>query len=187
MESVVFDIIGNGNQIVIGEACTLNSITFFIRGDNHRIQIGKNCRFSNGGNLWMEDTGGQLEIGDQCSFVSVLLAVTEPDSKIIIGNDCMFASDIDVRTGDSHAIIDLETNERINPAKNVTIGNQVWVAAHCIILKGVNIPDNSVIASGSVVTRYFSKTSTIIGGNPAKVIKQGIRWSRNRHTPPGGS
>ena len=58
-----------------------------------------------------------------------------------------------------------------NPAKMlpVIIGNHVWICTKAIILKGVHIGDNSIIASGSVVTKDVS-ANTIVAGNPAKKI-----------------
>jgi acetyltransferase-like isoleucine patch superfamily enzyme len=92
----------------------------------------------------------------------------------------MFAYDIDVRSGDSHSVIDAKTSKRFNFAKNVSIGNHVWVAAHVVILKGVEIPDDSIIATGSIVTKSFFENSILIGGNPAKNIKSGVSWLRAR-------
>lgn len=91
----------------------------------------------------------------------------------------MFAYDIDVRTGDSHAIVDAQTGARINHARDIRIGNHVWIAAHCIILKGVSIADNSVVGTGSVVAPVHEE-GVIVAGNPAKIVKRGISWTRSR-------
>ncbi len=180
LSSVVFDINGDNNNIEIMEGCTLNNVTFYVRGNNHRILIERHCRFKRGGNIWFEDHDCSLIIREGSTFEDVHLALTEPYSQITIGRDCMFAYDIDVRTGDSHSVISQESGERINYAKNVSIGNHVWVAAHAIVLKGVSIPDNSIVGTGSVVTRSFDKRGILIGGNPAKQLKEGITWSRER-------
>jgi acetyltransferase-like isoleucine patch superfamily enzyme len=180
LSSVVFDIVGNNNKIEIKNSCFLKSVTFYIRGNNHSVSIGEGCRFNRGGNIWFEDSFGTLEIGDRSTFEDVHIAVTEQGSVIKIGRDCMFAYDIDIRAGDSHSIIDTNKNERINYAKDVSIGNHVWIAAHCIILKGTCIADESVLATGSVVTKKFLQTGTIIAGNPACVVKEGISWSKER-------
>lgn len=180
LSSVVFDIQGDGNQIEIQAGCVLNNVSFYIRGNHHKILIEKHCRFNRGGNLWLEDSHCILTIGEASTFEDVHLALTEPGSKITIGRDCMFAYDIDVRTGDSHSIISQATNGRVNYAKDITIGDHVWVAAHCILLKGVSIPDNSVVATGAVVTGPYETQGIIIGGNPAKQLKAGITWSRER-------
>ncbi|MFK5981649.1 MAG: acyltransferase [Flavobacteriaceae bacterium] len=58
------------------------------------------------------------------------------------------------------------------PHKNsfVKIKNDVWIGAGAIILPGVTINENSIIAAGSVVVKDVEKNS-IVGGNPAKFIK----------------
>jgi len=108
------------------------------------------------------------------------LAATEPNSSIEIGKECMFAYDIDVRTGDSHSILDATTKERLNYAQNISIADNVWIAAHVSILKGVTIAQNSVVATRSVVTKPFKDTSVLIGGVPAKVLKENIIWDKKR-------
>lgn len=92
----------------------------------------------------------------------------------------MFSYGIEMRTGDSHSIINVTSKKRINHAASVIVGDHVWVGAHSLILKGVVILNNSVVASGSIVTKKYSISGIIIGGNPAKIIKQGINWLRNR-------
>ena len=180
LKSVLFDIQGKGNRIEIEKGARLNNVVFYVRGDNHTIRISENCVFNRGGMIWCEDSNCALTIGKNSTFEDVHLALTEPFSRITIGRDCMFANDIDVRTGDSHSIILEETNKRINPAENVLIGDRVWVAAHVILLKGTHMADDSVVATGSVVTRQFEKPGIVVGGNPAKQLREGIRWVRER-------
>nr|WP_315253836.1 acyltransferase [uncultured Flavobacterium sp.] len=175
-----FDIVGNNNEIEICESSTFNNVTFFIRGDNNRIKIGRRVRFNTGGSIWIEDYNCEAIIGENTTFEDSHIAVTEPNSKITIGTDCMFAYDIDIRTGDSHSIIDSITNERINYAQNINIGNHVWIASHVSILKGVHISDNSVIATRAVVTKSFVEHNILIGGMPAKKLKENINWDRQR-------
>lgn len=179
LNHVTFDIKGSNNKIIIDDYVSLKNLTIFIRGCDNLITIQKNVRIS-GGSLWQEDSYTEIHIGMNSTFERVHLAATENHSKIVIGEDCMFAYDIEVRTGDSHSILDFETNKRINYAENVAIGDHVWVAAHCVILKGVSIPNNSVVATGSIVTKPMLTENVIIGGNPAKIIKQNITWKRER-------
>jgi acetyltransferase-like isoleucine patch superfamily enzyme len=51
------------------------------------------------------------------------------------------------------------------------IEKNVWIAAGAIIIGGVTVGENSVVAAGSVVTRDIPP-NTLAGGNPAKVIRQ---------------
>jgi len=53
----------------------------------------------------------------------------------------------------------------------ITIGSDAWVAARAIIMPGVTIGDGAVVAAGAVVTKDVPPW-TVVGGNPAKVIKK---------------
>jgi maltose O-acetyltransferase len=88
---------------------------------------------------------------------------------IVIGNDCMFGPNVTVVT--SNHPIDPEarkTNVVIN--KTVRIGNNVWLCANSLILPGVTVGDNAVVAAGAVVTKDVPP-NTVVAGNPAKVVK----------------
>jgi acetyltransferase-like isoleucine patch superfamily enzyme len=178
LSGVKVDIIGDNNRINIAPGCVLSNVTFRIRGSGHQIEFGENCRVSRGAVLWFEDRDGLLQVGSGTTMVEVHIAVTE-NSKVIIGEDSMFANDIDIRTGDSHSVIDTQTGERLNYAGDVVISRHVWIAPHTVILKGVNIGANSIIATGAVVTKSC-EPGVILGGNPAKVIKTGVSWKRER-------
>jgi len=58
----------------------------------------------------------------------------------------------------------------------IIIGNHVWVCSNAVLLKGSVIPDGCVVAANSVVTREFTQKSALIAGNPAKIIKENIKW-----------
>lgn len=180
LKSVELDIVGNHNSILINDGCTLSGLKIHIRGDNHKIVIESGCRLNGGGVLWLDDHNCELTIGKNTTFEGVHIAVTEPFSRVDIGEDCMFAYDIDIRTGDSHSILDLATKQRLNFAKNVRIDRHVWVAAHCVLLKGVHVKEGSVVATGACVTKAFEESNVILAGNPAKVVKRQITWARER-------
>lgn len=58
----------------------------------------------------------------------------------------------------------------VENTKEISIGDNVWIGNNVIILKGVNIGDNSIIAAGSIVNKDVSP-NTIVGGNPIKILK----------------
>ena len=66
----------------------------------------------------------------------------------------------------------LEPSQRRNAtiAKPIGIQRNVWIAAGAIIIGGVTLAENSVIAAGSVVTRDVPP-NTLVGGNAAGVIR----------------
>ncbi len=178
--NVEFNIRGNENKITIDHGSVLRNVKFFIRGDNHMVNIGKNCIFSKGSLIWFEDYNGYLDIGDNTLIEDVHFAVTEPFSKITVGKNYMFVYGIDIRTGDSHSIIDHMTKKRINYAKDVNVGEHVWLAAHCKILKGVSIANNSVIGTSAVVSKSILEENSISAGNPSKIVKRNINWEVER-------
>jgi acetyltransferase-like isoleucine patch superfamily enzyme len=53
----------------------------------------------------------------------------------------------------------------------VKIADNVWIGMNAVILKGVTIGENSVVAAGSVVTKTV-EPNTVVAGNPAVVVKQ---------------
>ncbi len=179
LNKVDFDVQGSNNIIVIKSGCVINGTRFMLRGSGHRVIIGSNCCFVRGGSIWFEDSDCQLLINDNTTMEEAHIALTEPGSRVEVGKDCMIAYDVDIRCGDSHSIIDLSTGQRINYAKDVKIGDHVWLAAHVQVLKGVTIGSNSIIAIRSVVTKDVSPDS-IAAGIPAEVIKTNVTWDRQR-------
>jgi acetyltransferase-like isoleucine patch superfamily enzyme len=175
---VKFDIIGNNNLITVGINTSINHALIYIRGNDHTISFGENCYFGEG-ELWIEDEKGSIIIHNHTTIERGHIAVTEPGSKIEIMQDCMLAKHVEIRTGDSHSIIDMQSGERINKAANVTLKEHVWVGAHAKILKGVTIGNNSVIGTSALVTKDVPSHS-IAAGIPAKVIRDNINWKRER-------
>ncbi len=174
-----FDIRGNGNRVEIAPECILKNVRFFVRGSGHTIKIGAQVRISRSALLWCEDENGTLIIGEGTRIEEAHIAVTEPGSKIEVGARCLFAYDIEIRCGDSHSILDAQTGKRINPPANVKIGDRVWIGMGAKILKGVELGNDSIVATGAVVAKSVPAGS-IVAGNPAKVVRDGVRWEYQR-------
>ncbi len=173
-------IVGNNNSVEIDENCLFNNFIIFIQGNNNKIKISNSVRFNKCGELWIEDNFGSIEIGNNTSIEETHIAVTEDNSKIFIGQNCLFANNIDIRTGDSHSIIDKHNNKRINQAKDVYIHDHVWIGAHSSILKGVTLYSDTIVATRSVVTKSYDKSGIILAGSPAKIVKENVTWKAER-------
>ena len=59
----------------------------------------------------------------------------------------------------------------------IVIGNNCFIGENSIILYGVTLADNVIVAAGSVVTKSFRDSNIIIGGNPARIINTWDRFS----------
>lgn len=68
-------------------------------------------------------------------------------------------------------------NHYLADGKSVHIGNDVWIGNYVIIIEGVTIGDGAIIAAGSVVIKDVPPY-TIVGGNPARVIR--LRFTENQ-------
>ena len=89
-----------------------------------------------------------------------------------IGNNvksggCVLITDTDAHPMDY--VVRRSSNEGTKSAP-VVIEDDVWVGAHCIILKGVTIGARSIIGAGSVVTKSIP-ADCVAAGNPCRVIK----------------
>lgn len=172
-------ICGKNNTILLGDHVHLNNVEIKVYGNNNQIIIESNNSI-NGIRIAIEDDNNLIKIG---SYVYIgpdsLLAALE-GTKIKIGKECMIAGPCEIRTSDSHSLTDIEGN-RINPAKDIEIGEHVWIGAGCMLLKGCKIPENSIVAARSLVTSTKDFESySLWGGTPARLLKKNINWRKER-------
>ncbi len=130
-------------------------------------------------------------IGHDCRF--------DVASSIRIGNHCLLATGVKVSDYDGHAL-DAARRRAGEPSpaeevKPVTIGDDVWIGAGAVILKGVSIGDRSIVGAAAVVTKDVPP-DVVVAGNPARVVKQlkspteaeasslSSRFPRSREAPP---
>lgn len=117
--------------------------------------------------------GGNLILGENFKITaeSSLVASTHVE----FGKDCLLSWDILVMDTDFHKIRD-NTGLVINNPSPIVIGNKVWIASRSLILKGTNIPDNSIIGAASVVGKVLDNAGALYAGIPAKMIREGVSW-----------
>ena len=146
---------------------------------NNDIGIGDNFYFSSGngvnpiasnlqGAIYLEN-GASLKIGNNVGMSSTRLWIHESAR---IGNNVKIGGCVLITDTDAHPMdymVRRSSNEGTKSAP-VVIEDDVWVGAHCIILKGVTIGARSVIGAGSVVTKSIP-ADCVAAGNPCRVIK----------------
>lgn len=177
--NIMIDICGCNNKINISENQNIQNLTIKIIGNNNSIVIKKDIKIKEQLFIYVDDNNTYLEIGKNTTFENTNISITDVNNKVIIGKDCMFAVGTSIVAGDFHSIIDLDTKKRINYGRSIIIKNHVWIGLNAKILKNVCIEENSVIAAGSLVTNDIPANS-IVGGVPAKVIKNNITWMREK-------
>ena len=165
---------GNENSIELLGRSSFNKFTITVVGSNNTIRIEKGVSLV--GNVLIRGDGNALLIKESTSFQNTSINIQE-GTKVEIGKDCMFASGVQLRTTDSHSILDFDGN-RINAAKDILIGDRCWVGAEVFILKGAVLANCTVVGLRSVVTGKFRKENTIIAGLPATIIREDVQWDR---------
>lgn len=96
-------------------------------------------------------------------------------TKISIGDDNMYGWNISFNTTDGHHVYE---NGMQKPMEGeIAIGNHVWIASHCHVSKNTYITDDCVVAQNSLVGKRFETPKCLIGGMPAKILKNNFTWS----------
>ncbi|MGO5051277.1 sugar O-acetyltransferase [Lachnospiraceae bacterium LCP25S3_G4] len=114
------------------------------------------------------DYGCHIHVGDNfyANFDCVMLDAAE----IKIGNNCMIAPQVGLYTATHPLDVARRVDQLLEYAQPITIGDNCWIGGHATILPGVTLGDNVVVAGGAVVTKSFGN-NVVIGGNPARVLK----------------
>ncbi|SRR5258705_3122034 len=91
--------------------------------------------------------------------------------EITFGDNVLIAPKVIIWGRDHGYSKDQLMNKQPYNRKPIKIGNDVWIGACAIVLKGVTIGDGAIVAAGAVVTKDV-EPYTIVAGNPAKMIKR---------------
>ena len=102
--------------------------------------------------------------------------------EVFINSGCHFQDQGGIEIGDGaligHNVVLATINHDLDPEKNrknhyapIKIGSHVWIGSNATVLPGVTIGDWAVVAAGAVVTKDVPPM-TVVGGVPAKVLKQ---------------
>ena len=104
--------------------------------------------------------GRNVFVNQNCTFYDL--------GGLEIGDDVMIGPNVSIIT--SGHPIEPSRRRAFTTAKPIVIERNVWIAAGATIIGGVTVGENSVVAAGSVVTKDVPP-NTLVGGNPARVIR----------------
>lgn len=149
----------NGAKIIIQDNVTLNSIN-----EGYHINMHSPVK------LFADRQNAIIEIGSNTRIHGTCIHAYD---KVTVGNNCLIAANCQIFDGNGHDLSFENPANRIltkGDSRPITIEDNVWIGANCIITPGVNIGEGSVVAAGAVVVKNIPP-HCIAGGNPAKVIK----------------
>jgi acetyltransferase-like isoleucine patch superfamily enzyme len=124
-------------------------------GKGTAIQMG--CRFLN---------GRKVHLGDR-NIINFGCLLDGRKFEIHTGSDVSIGPEATILTL-GH---DPQSATFADKGGDVVIGDRVWIGYRALILPGITIGEGAVVGAGSVVTKDI-EPYTIVGGNPARVIKQ---------------
>jgi maltose O-acetyltransferase len=113
------------------------------------------------------DYGTRVRIGAR-TFVNYGLTALDV-APITIGDDCQIGPHVQLLTP-THPVEPQPRRDKLEAARPITIGDNVWLGGGVIVCPGVTIGDNSVIGAGAVVTRDVP-ANVVAVGNPARVLR----------------
>jgi acetyltransferase-like isoleucine patch superfamily enzyme len=143
------------------------------RQPGNLIRLGIGARVRIGPGVWLRTEHGENRI---CAFPGASIeigadtllngAMLHAKREIRIGRDGRIGFGARLLDADFHDL-DRETAERCAP---ILVGERVWIGANALVLRGVSIGDDVVVAAGSVVTRDVPPRC-LVAGNPARPVR----------------
>lgn len=114
------------------------------------------------------DYGENIHIGAR-TFVNYNLMALDV-ATITIGEDCQIGPNVQLLTP-THPIAPQPRKDKLEAAKPITLGDNVWLGGGVIVCPGVTIGDNTVVGAGAVVTKDLP-ANVVAVGNPARVVRE---------------
>lgn len=133
-----------------------------------KLTLGEHCRIGENTIFW---GNGNIVIGDYSSVGQNSWIFASKNGGVTIGKYVNSASALYIMDSDhetKRGSLMMEQNNLVS--KSINISDDVWLAYHVTILKGVNIGTGAVVGACSVVTKSVDEYA-IVAGNPAKLIK----------------
>lgn len=168
---------GRDGVVELGRDVRLFDCTIILRGTAPRLVIGADTRLR-GVRIVVEDRGSRLIIGPSTSMTGAVLQSKE-GGLVQIGADCMVGSGAEVSNSDSHSLLDAASGERLNPARDIILGDHVWIGSGAWVSKGARIGSGSVVAARSRVVGEVP-AHVLVAGSPAVIKRTGVTWDRRR-------
>lgn len=133
---------------------------------NGKVKIGSSCRIccNEKGRIIFEDG---VNITGRTAVVS--------DNRITIGKDSLISWDCLLMDTDFHNVI--YQGKPVNNSKAIYLRDHVWIGCRSTILGGADIPENSIVEAGSVLTKTFAEENILLGGNN-RILKKNILWDK---------
>lgn len=170
---------GNNNVLYCEGNVKLVNAKFAFKGNNSVVYLSSALNSQYSFNLIIYNNS-TFFIGREGTMSSPININIQENQNIIIGAEVTISSGVNIRTADIYPIYENKTNERVNYAKSVFIGDHVWIGHLAYISRGARIGSGSIIENNSFIPHDGKVYSnTIVAGNPAKTEKKDVFYVTN--------
>jgi len=160
------------SSLYVGVYTTVQTPTVITIMNNAKLIVGQNVMINRGSKIVVHENG-ILKINDH-TFINENSRV-HCRKYISIGRRCAISWNTNILDTDIHTI-QYSKDGKNNLDYGVDIGNNVWIGANSIILKGTIIEDNCIVAANSLVNKRL-RSKYIYGGNPCQELKTFETWA----------
>lgn len=137
------------------------------------MRLSRDVHFGNGLTIRVIK-GAVLEIEENVKLNNLTKIICYDNIKI--GGETRFAWECQIMDTSFHYIKNLQNNSIAQLNLPVEIGRHNWIANRVTIMKGVKLPDYTIVGSCSLVVKPNTEVETILGGVPAKILKNGVSY-----------
>lgn len=166
---------GNGATVVLPSFIKLASATIALHGEGGELRFGADVHFT--GRIVIKDSG-RVSLGNRTTCEGLYILAQEGEG-VHVGDDCMISFNVQARTSDAHGIYERSSGARINQPASVHVAHHVWVGSGAMLSKGTRIGQSSIVGANSFLSTQSYPAHSIIAGNPARVLREGIIWDRH--------
>src|SRR5690554_4119247 len=145
------------NKTGIKRTSFLRFVKIRLMGNKTYWYSHKNCTIAN---------PRKIHVGINC-LIGRTGCYIQGAGKVKIGNYVQFGPNVGILSSNH----DLYDQKQYNN-KEINIGDYSWVGMNSVITAGVELGPRTIVAAGAVVTKSFPEGFCVIGGVPAKLIKQ---------------
>jgi acetyltransferase-like isoleucine patch superfamily enzyme len=155
-------------NVRVGEGSWLYSAYAFLHCRSRRpcaVSVGRRTGIYHG-SFFDLGPSGEVSIGDCCTLVGVIVS---SDARVVIGSYAFLAHEVVIADHFAAAPWRDGGGPAPEPGPSVILGEDVWVGARAILLKGARIGAGAIVGAAAVVD-FEVPPLAIVAGNPARIV-----------------
>lgn len=119
---------------------------------------------------------GTMTVGDHCNIGPKSLVIC--NREITFGDRVRASWCCTFMDTDQHNLVD-DGGQLSNPDRPIVMGDNVWIGCHTIVTKGTQLASCTTVGAGAVVHGRHEEMCTVLAGNPAEVVRRGVKRQIN--------